>query len=166
MNPRKSSGLSLLANTVPLHQWPPWVFYVPLKAAAGRDNCSGRDLKVPLGDNPGCVSVCRLPEDAIKKHPFNRFAARLQLIKQLQVMKGWSCSADNSFAAPRAWQASSKTSLCLLGLAPHVLQLSIFSRSLGESSQPWGFVPCMAQSPCSCRRDRLGSWPSAEALPL
>jgi len=24
------------------------------------------DLKVPLGDSIGCVSVCRLPEEAIK----------------------------------------------------------------------------------------------------
>lgn len=51
-------------------------------------------------------------------------------------MKGWSCSADSSFTALSAWQASSKTFLCLLGLAPCVLQHSISAGARGELPSP------------------------------
>lgn len=51
-------------------------------------------------------------------------------------MKGWSCSAENSFAALRAWQTSSKTSLCFLSLAPCVC-------STASLQEPGGNCPAL-----------------------
>lgn len=162
--PEKAVDGSVLASTVPLHQWGPskgscCQGYLQWK---GFEGASWRQPRV-------CLSL-QTPWGCYKKHPFNRFAARLQLIKQVQVMKGWSCSADSSFAALRAWEPHPKHPCGMLAgpasLCPAAQHLS---RSLGDAAQPWGCAACVAQTPAAAGGTDLaqaGSWPSAQAVPI
>lgn len=83
-------------------------------------------------------------------------------------MKGWSCSAENSFAALRARQTSSKTSLCLLSLARCVLQHSISPGARGKLPRAGDLKRVWHKAPAAAGGTDLaqaGSWPSAEAVP-